>query len=45
MLLPASAPCLTTISNPGVGKVNPTASEDFQIIPGRGRKASLGPAG
>lgn len=41
MLLPANAARLTTRSNLGAGKVNPGVFEDFQIIPGRGRKGGL----
>lgn len=41
MLLPENAACLMVMSNPGTGKVNYGLFEDFQIIPGRGRKAGL----
>lgn len=45
MLLPADLAHLTMMRNPEAGKVGPEVFEDFQIIPGRKRKAVLGPAG
>lgn len=45
MRLPANAACLTMMSSLGRGKVNPGVFEDFDIVPGRGRKAGLDLAG
>lgn len=41
MLLPENAACLKVMGNPRARKVNRGLFEDFQIIPGRGRKAGL----
>lgn len=42
MLLPPNAACLTMMDNVGAGNVNPGMFKDFQIIPGRERKAGSG---
>lgn len=41
MPLPENVACLKVMGNPGARKVNHGLFEDFQIIPGRGRKAGL----